>query len=268
MKSYIQSVPAKSVLGFGSALLAAGMLSAGSASAATMVSTELVLSVDVSGSVNSTEFALQRDGYVNAFRDADLISQIESLTGGIAVSLVYWATSATQATSWFHITDAASSNAFADAIAAVNRPTNIGGMTDIADGIDLSTNILLNNDFDGKRLVIDVSGDGRQNTGCNGDCVGRVQASRDAAVNSGIIINGLPILTDVSDLDDYYTANVIGGPNSFVRPANGFDDFEQAVKDKVGREIKADVPEPTMMLGLAVVGVLGLGSKLKKNESN
>lgn len=304
MKSYVQSVPAKSVFGVGSALFAAGLLSAGSASAATFVSTELVLAVDVSGSVSTSEFNLQRDGYVNAFRDAGIISQIEGLTGGIAVSLVYWSTSATQATSWFHITDAASSNLFADAIAAASRP--FFGGTDIADGIDLAADLLLNNDFDGGRLVIDVSGDGSQTSGCFPlSCLERIQNSRDAAVAQGIVINGLPILDNpFSTLDQYYADNVVGGEGSFVLPASGFADFGQAVKEKIGREIQptptptpsptptptptpsptptptpsptptstptpnpTGVPEPTTLLGLLALGAIGLGAKLKQKFS-
>lgn len=260
----------RAVQGLASALMAMGVITAGSASAATFVSSELALSVDVSASVNSTEFNLQRDGYEAAFRDAGLIGQIESLTGGIAASLQYWSDSATQSTAWFHITDATSSNLFADAIAAAARPSSssIGFGTNIADGIDFAANSLLTNAFDGKRLIIDVSGDGRQNRDCGGNCIGRLQTSRDNALAQGIAINGLPILTDRPNLDNYFASNVVGGPDSFLVAANDFDAFAQAVKTKIGREIAPpqSVPEPGMLIGLAAVSLLGFGAKKRQKD--
>ncbi|WP_235006707.1 DUF1194 domain-containing protein, partial [Calothrix rhizosoleniae] len=56
--------------------------SASYAASLTQVATELVLSVDVSGSVNTTEFNLQKQGYVDAFRDTTIQQQISNLTGG------------------------------------------------------------------------------------------------------------------------------------------------------------------------------------------
>lgn len=272
----------------GVATVAVSFLWANPGFAATLVATELVLSVDVSASVTAGEFNLQRQGYENAFRDASIIDQISDLKGGIAATLVYWASSAVQATDWFHITDAASANAFADAIAAVStKPSGIGSTTNIADGIDLSRELLLNNEFEGN-MVIDVSGDGEQNTDCpftgtSFDCIARIRSSRDAAAAAGITINGLPILTDFADLDDYFLENVITGSNGFVIPASDFDDFGDAVKDKIGREIAVipdpdpdpdpdpnpdpvDVPEPATLLGLAALGMFGLGAHLKNRR--
>jgi hypothetical protein len=211
------------------------------ASAATFVSTELVLSVDVSGSVDSGEFNLQRQGYVNAFRDAELISLIESLENGIAVTLQYWSATPAAALGWFHITDAASAETFAAAIARTDRPsgswfTGIGTTTNIAGAIYSATSLLNTNDFVGDRLVIDVSGDGRQNENASAtnycglyysmgrarsnefsaECLNLVASARNAAVAQGVTINGLPILTNVSNLDSYFQSYVIGGDDAFV----------------------------------------------------
>ena len=68
----------------------------------------------------------------------------------------------------------------------------------------------------------------------------------------GIVINGLPILNDRPQpfdlptpkdmaLDLYYAENVIGGPGSFVIPAQNFEDFRSAILAKLVREI-ANVP--------------------------
>ena len=251
------------------ATLATSALAIAPASAATFVSTELVLSVDVSGSVDGNEFNLQRQGYANAFRDAEVINLIESLDNGIAVTLQYWSTTPYASLGWFHITDAASANTFASAIAAAGRPssnwdTGIGRSTNIAAAINSATSLLNTNDYIGDRRVIDISGDGRQNENASAtnncglyysgwswrvnefsaECLNLVAGARNAAVSQDITINGLPILTNVGNLDSYFQSYVIGGEDAFVQPANGFADFETALKTKVKREIAIAIPEP------------------------
>ncbi|MEM9541424.1 MAG: DUF1194 domain-containing protein [Cyanobacteria bacterium P01_E01_bin.42] len=275
-------------LGAAGAAIAAGSFFSTSALAGTLVSTELVLSVDISASVNSQEFDLQRQGYVDAFRDLELIELIEGLEHGIAVTMQYWSTTPATPLPWYRITDAASANAFADAIAAAPRPES--NLTNIAAAIESATALLLNNEFDGQRMVIDVSGDGRQNTNIAGtdlcarervgdrtinndlspSCYGLVTSARDAAVAAGITINGLPILTDVTDLDSYFLDYAIGGNEAFVQAAVNFSDFEAAVKTKIKREIIPEVqpesvPEPSVTLGL-LLGLLGGRSFLKRRD--
>ena len=128
----------------------------------TTVDVELVLSVDVSGSISSREFNLQRDGYANAFRDPEVIAAIESLPDGLAVTLQYWSNSPHQAIGWYLVKDAASAQNFANAIENAERPSY--GSTGLASAIDTAKNLLLNNIYQGKSLVIDVSGDGLDNT--------------------------------------------------------------------------------------------------------
>jgi hypothetical protein len=72
--------------------------------------------------------------------------------------------------------------------------------------------------YRGARRVIDISGDGPNNSG------EPVAGARDAALAKGITINGLPIMLkepsprkdDIEDLDLYYEDCVIGGPDAFV----------------------------------------------------
>jgi hypothetical protein len=93
--------------------------------------------------------------------------------------------------------------------------------------------------FRSKRKVIDVSGDGRTNNGPPAEIV------RDELVKRGIVINGLPIMSDnpnfgrppEADLDVYYEQNVIGGPGAFIVVAKGFADFSRAIRNKMSREI-------------------------------
>ncbi|NJN22365.1 MAG: DUF1194 domain-containing protein [Leptolyngbya sp. RL_3_1] len=135
---------------------------------ATFVNTKLVLSVDVSSSINSTEFNLQRDGYAAAFRNAELIQSIGGNPNGIAVALSYWASQAMTAIDWFHITDEASALAFADAIEAADRPSSfgaegIGGATNIAGAMDHARSLFETDEFVSDRRILDLSGDGQQN---------------------------------------------------------------------------------------------------------
>lgn len=126
------------------------------------VDVELVLSVDVSGSISSREFNLQRDGYANAFRDPQVIAAIESLPNGLAVTLQYWSNTPHEAIGWYLVTDAATAHEFANAIENAERPSY--GSTGLADAITTAKNLLLTNIYEGKSLVIDVSGDGLDNT--------------------------------------------------------------------------------------------------------
>ena len=89
------------------------------------------------------------------------------------------------------------------------------------------------NRFAGDRRVIDVSGDGQNNMGVAPDSV------RDAAVAAGITVNGLAILDEEPWLNQYYLANVIGGPGAFLEVASDFDSFAEAMRRKLRREISA-----------------------------
>jgi hypothetical protein len=217
------------------------------------VGLELVLAIDVSGSVDASEFNLQKQGYVQAFQSAAVQNAIlSSQVGSIAVTFVQWSSSNQQAQSvgWTLVNSVASSNAFATAVNGITRA--FSGSTGIAAAIGYSTGLLgANNGFEGIRKTIDVSGDGSENEG------GNVAAARNAAVAAGITINGLPILGSESGLDTYYANNVQGGANSFTLAASNFSTFATAIEQKLVREITA-VPEPAS-LAIFGLGMAGLG---------
>jgi hypothetical protein len=224
------------------------------------VALELVLLVDVSGSVDGNEYALQKTGYVNAFNNASLQALIAGQPGGIAVTYIEWSGAAEQSieVGWTHITDAASSSAFATAIATATR--NFSGLTAPGSAINFATPLFASNLFDGTRQVIDVSGDGEQNDGAN------TATARNNALAAGVdSLNGLPIITsDFPSLDVWYKNNIQGGAKGFTLPAASFADFEAAVAAKLEKEINP-TPEPgsLLLMGAALAGVFGVRRRVK-----
>ncbi len=106
-----------------------------------------------------------------------------------------------------------------------------GGGTAIYGVINFALHEFDANGYDGRRRVIDVSGDGRS------DLLVPTTAARDRALARGVTINGLVILNDEPHLDRYYRANVIGGADAFVLKVENFKDFAAAIVTKLIREI-------------------------------
>lgn len=207
----------------------------------TAVDLELVLAVDVSGSVDDDEAVLQRRGYVDAFRDPMIIDAIKrGRHGAIAVTYIEWAGEPYQIPiiGWTRISNAEEAAAFADKLATA--PIAVHLWTSISTIITVATGLIQQNEYRGTRRVIDVSGDGANNDGQF------VNVARDYAIGQGMTINGLPIINDrpsrygtrqIADLDYYYTDCVIGGPGAFIIVANGFEDYARAVRQKLILEI-------------------------------
>ena len=238
------------------ALLGLSMLS-GSAWAVP-VGLELMLLVDVSGSVDDGEYLLQRTGYVNAFNDAGVQAQIASITGGVAVMYAEWSGTAQQEVEvgWTLLTDAASASAFAAAIATSTQ--NFEGQTAPGSAINWGVPLFNGNGYEGARRVIDISGDGRENTGAN------TLAAATAAQALGITVNGLAILGE-SGLQTWYQNNIVTPGGGTLWVASSFDTFEVAVRDKIGTEINP-VPEPGTMLLLGS-GIAGLALRRRRKAA-
>ncbi|MGO1117202.1 DUF1194 domain-containing protein [Rhodovibrionaceae bacterium A322] len=203
------------------------------AEAAQPVDLELVLAVDSSSSVTSWEFELQMRGLAEAFRASDVQHAIAS-TGelGIAVSLVQWSGRDKQvlAVDWGQINDSATAHAFADRIDNTPRLVT-GGSTAIGSAMLFSQALIERNAFQGRRKVIDISGDGRTNQGIQS------KLARDRLVSSGITVNGLTILNEDPSVDGYYLRYVVGGMAAFVLTAKDYKDFARAIRQKLVREI-------------------------------
>jgi Protein of unknown function (DUF1194) len=206
--------------------------------AQTDVSVALVLAVDTSGSVSMDRFELQKRGYAAAFRNPQVLNAIRSLgTQSIAVTMFQWTGPFLHVVvaDWMLIKDAPGAEAFAGAIDAAPRKL-FGGGTSISGAIDYARTLLEQSPYKGARRIIDVSGDGSNNSG-------RPAAmARDEAVADGIGINGLPILTVEPGLDHYYFTNVIGGPGAFMVPVANDDNFADAILKKLINEIARSQP--------------------------
>ena len=223
-------------------VLAGCGLGAAEPAAAKSVDLALVLAVDVSGSVNNERFELQRRGYAEAFTSREVKDAIAAGEHhAIIVTLVEWSGAGhqRQIVGWTLVEDAASAESFGSAVAESSRA--FSDWTSISAAIDYSVALLAEAPGEATRRVIDISGDGINNNGRS------VIEARDAAVDAGITLNGLPILSEYPDLDAYYRDNVIGGPGAFALAASDFTVFGSAILGKLVREI-AGTTGPTVVV--------------------
>jgi hypothetical protein len=225
------------------AVILAGALGGAAPAAARSVDLALVLAVDVSGSVNNERFELQRRGYAEAFASREVADAIAAGENhAIVVTLVEWSGAGhqRQMVGWTLIENAASAESFGSAIAEASRA--FSDWTSISGAIDYSVALFMEAQVDSMRRVIDISGDGINNNGRS------VTEARDAAVDAGTTLNGLPILTEYPSLDAYYRDNVIGGPGAFALAASDFNSFGAAILGKLVREIASTRGSRTVTL--------------------
>ena len=219
------------------------LLYVGTAGAET-VDVQLVLAADVSRSIDNDEFKLQREGIATALQSPEVLRAIRSgPIGAIAISFVEWSGSGEQnvVLDWSVIRDEEGAAVVADQI--LKAPRSFVGRTSISEGIDFSVKRLEASGMASTRRIIDVSGDGTNNSGRP------ITEARDDALARGIVINGLAIINlnpnfgylahtqPPGGLPNYYRENVMGGPGSFVLQIEDFHSFAQAMVQKLVQEI-------------------------------
>ena len=223
------------------AVLLAGLLAFGGGLGAQTTDLLLVLAADVSRSIDESEFALQRKGYSAALTDPRVLAAIRGgTTGTIAICFVEWSGAGEQnvVADWTVIRDEEDAGGLAAAILAA--PRSFIGRTSISGAIDFAMERFTAAQPRASRHIIDISGDGSNSNGRS------VIRARDEAVAADVNINGLPILAWEPYLDQYYKANVIGGPGAFMIVATDFNTFADAILKKMITEIAMNVrPRPT-----------------------
>jgi hypothetical protein len=204
----------------------------------------LVLAADVSRSVDEREFKLQREGFAAALIDPRVLRAMTSgPTGRIAIVFVEWGSEFEQkvVVEWAVIASERDAQDVSQRILGAPRP--FWGRTSISAAIEFSMGLLARSPFQSDRHVIDVSGDGTNNSGID------VTVARDGAIAKGVTINGLVILSEEplptnpahthppGGLKAYYERSVIGGPGAFVLEAESFETFGQLIISKLIKEI-------------------------------
>jgi hypothetical protein len=212
------------------------------AQALELVDLELVLSVDASGSVDADEYRLQLKGIAAALNDPQVIRAIRSgAQKRIAVDLLTWGESRRPKdhTGWFVISNAADAAAFAAKVVVFPR-RQVGG-TGLGDGIAKSVSAIFENTYTAPRMIVDVSGDGRETP--PRDYTVMLPQARAMSAHYNVTINGLAILNEDPELATYYREEMIVGDGAFVEVAADYEDFARAMKRKLLREIS---PEPVV----------------------
>ena len=210
------------------------------------VDVELVLAVDVSFSMDMDELALQREGYAQAIVSKEFLQALKNGPNGrILITYFEWAASTDQKIiiPWRLIDGPETADAVANEI--TRTPVRRASRTSISGAINFAMQLFDENPQRGIRRVIDISGDGPNNNGAP------VVVLRDAALEKGIIINGLPIMVkepsystmDIDNLDLYYEDCVIGGPGAFVVTIKERDKFKEAIRTKLVLEVAGRTPE-------------------------
>jgi len=210
----------------------------------------LVLAADVSRSIDEGEFELQRKGYAAALSDPRVLAAIRGGTNGtIAICFVEWSGAGEQTVvvDWTVIRDDEDAGGLSASILAA--PRSFMGRTSISGAIDFAMERFAAAKPHSNRRVIDVSGDGTNNSGR------LVTEARDQALAEGVTINGLAIVNDKPNpgyafhtqppggLPEWYRQNVIGGPGAFLRVVEDFRSFADAMTNKLVSEIVALLPE-------------------------
>jgi hypothetical protein len=204
----------------------------------------LVLAIDVSGSVDDSRFALQRRGIAAAFESDEVAAAVANgAHQTIEIAIVEWAEEQRLLVPWTVVREPDDLKTLATRLRRAGRSW-VHTMTDPGGGITAAERLFAEAPVAGMRQIIDVSGDGRQNTGK----VATAEA-RDAAVSHGLTVNGLPIACgEEPGIENCYRANVVGGPGSFLVVADSYEAFAEAFRQKLTLEISGLTPGRNLAL--------------------
>ncbi len=203
---------------------------------ASACSVALVLAMDVSGSVNREEYALQMNGLADALGDP-LVS--EALVNAQAlVTLIQWSGYSRQEVSipWRSIRTPEDVTALRAEVEEMPRAFR-NYATAIGEVLDVAADLLLDAPQDCTRKVIDVSGDGATNEGKQ---PAHVRARLDMME---ITVNGLAIRGSEPGIVAHFRERVIHGPGAFVEIADGYEDYPRAIRRKLIAELAQKIAQ-------------------------
>ncbi len=201
----------------------------------------LALGLDVSGSVDAAEYRMQLDGLAAALTAPEVARAITGIPGFTVAIAVYEWSGPTDATGIVPWTDAVDDAALAGIAQRLRAARRAPGDPSTAIGAAMRHGFaLLAQRPDCARLTLDLSGDGKANTG---------PRPQGVAAPPGVTVNALAIGADapavgderqvrISELTAYFRAEVIRGPDAFVEAALGFEDYEDAMRRKLLRELR------------------------------
>lgn len=193
---------------------------------------ELILAMDVSGSIDQNEYALQAGGLADAFESPALAAAVAGLEGGMIVTVTQWsgASRQRQVTGWRRLITPEDLAGFAKELRGTGRSWK-NYSTAVGEALVHAREVSAGAPADCLRRVIDVSGDGVSNEGRDPKPVS------DALAAEGYVINGLVIQGAAPDPVTHFEHEVIAGPGAFVEVARDFDDYPRAILKKLLKEI-------------------------------
>lgn len=195
----------------------------------------LIIALDCSASVSLESFGLMASGCAAGLRDeAVAAGLLGGPLGASLCALLIWSGPGAQEVmvEWTRLSTPAALRALAEEVENVPR-TIRADATAIGDALRACEALLLAAPAGATRVVIDMVGDGKSNQGV------LPHVMRDRLVAGGVTINGLCVLHEEADLLAHYQTEVIGGPGAFAMTCRDFGEFEEAMRQKLRREIIA-----------------------------
>ncbi len=195
----------------------------------------LIIALDCSASVSIESFGRMASGCAAGLRDeAVTAGLLAGPRGASLLALLIWSGPGAQEVmaGWTRLDSPEAVRAFADEVENVPR-TIRAGATAVGEALRACEALLLGAPAGAGRVVIDMVGDGKSNQGL------LPHVMRDRLVAGGVTINGLCVLHEEPDLLAHYQDEVIGGPGAFAMTCGDFAEFEEAMRQKLRREIIA-----------------------------
>ena len=199
----------------------------------------LLLALDVSSSVDAEEYALQRDGLAAALGSDGIRAAILDGSGYVSMAIYEWSGRRQSAivSDWVDLRDDADIDGLINALQSAPRshtrfPTAMGYALGYgAEMLRRAPNCLYQ--------TIDMAGDGQNNEGFGPRLAYKEFAFDDVTVN-GLVVNAAEF-TSETQLIDFYRNEVLWGPGAFMEVAQGFEDYERAMRRKLERELTPPV---------------------------